>query len=267
MERKNRNILVVCIAVVIVIAVFSSFGLSLFAPDTAKITLPTPTPTNQPENEHDGQGSSGLVRVEVTNQTVQEVIRTLSRPHSYAREVTVEDFWGGGASGITTANVVVDGGWTATTAQWSGGTVRHSIVGDDTLWFWYNNDKVARSTSADDASADLEGQRILSYEDVLTLTEEEIADTNYRTQGGLDCIYVETAPDALGYRDRYWVAVDSGLLVCAETLNGEELVYRMTAYGLEQPATSGTEMALPDGTVLHTVGGISQAPTGEEAPA
>ena len=42
MERRNRNILVGLIGVVIVIAVFSSFGLPLFASPTPTIVLPTP---------------------------------------------------------------------------------------------------------------------------------------------------------------------------------------------------------------------------------
>ena len=42
MERRKRNLLVVLIGIVIVVAMVSSFGLGLFAPDTAKIVLPTP---------------------------------------------------------------------------------------------------------------------------------------------------------------------------------------------------------------------------------
>ena len=42
MERRNRNILVVLIGIVITVAMLSSFGLGLFSPDTAKIQLPTP---------------------------------------------------------------------------------------------------------------------------------------------------------------------------------------------------------------------------------
>ena len=42
MEGRKRNVLVVLIAAVIAAAVLSSFGLGLFAPDTAKIVLPTP---------------------------------------------------------------------------------------------------------------------------------------------------------------------------------------------------------------------------------
>ena len=40
MERRKRNLLVVLIGIVIVVAMVSSFGLGLFAPDTAKIVLP-----------------------------------------------------------------------------------------------------------------------------------------------------------------------------------------------------------------------------------
>ena len=47
MERQKRNLLVVLIAVVIAAAMISSFGLGLFAPDTAKIVLPTPAASGQ----------------------------------------------------------------------------------------------------------------------------------------------------------------------------------------------------------------------------
>ena len=50
------------------------------------------------------------------------------------------------------------------------------------------------------------------------------------------------------------MAVDSGLLVSAETTLDGTLTYRMTAYTMERPAPAGTAFALPDGTVLHTVG-------------
>ena len=51
MERRKRNLLVVLIGIVIVVAMVSSFGLGLFAPDTAKIVLPTPEVSQQPGGE------------------------------------------------------------------------------------------------------------------------------------------------------------------------------------------------------------------------
>ena len=113
----------------------------------------------------------------------------------------------------------------------------------------------ALSGPADGHSADLEGQRIPTYEDVLELEQDAIAAAGYEEKGGLACIYVETGEDALGYVEKYWVSVDSGLLVCAEQWKGEELTYRMTSYAVSTDRTlfGLTEFALPDGTVLHTV--------------
>lgn len=253
MERKKRNLMVVLIAAVIVVAMLSSFGLRLFVPDTAKIVLPTPAASAAPGG--DPGADSGVVLVDVTPETVQAVIgETLTRPESYLRTVTIEDFWGEGESGVTTAQVWVDGGWTMTEASLPGGAVRHTIVGDGRFWLWYSGDRTPVTGPADSRSADLEGQRIPTYEDVLDLETADIAAAGYEERGGLACIYVETAPDALGYVERYWVSVDSGLLVSAETAQDGVLTYRMTAYAVERPAPAGTDFALPDGTVLHTVG-------------
>ncbi len=258
MEGKNRTILVLLIAAVIVVAMLSSFGMGLFAPDTARIVLPTPTASGGPGGPSGGQDS--LVRVEVTPETVQNVIRTLARPESYYRQVTVEDFWGDGESGVTTAEVWVDYGWTRTRAVWPGGTVRHSIVGDGQIWLWYEDAQQVFSGPADAYSADLEGQRIPTYEDVLDLETDSISETGYVEQGGLSCIYVETAADALGYQERYWVAVESGLLACAETVKEGQVVYRMSSYSVQRPVSDGVSFALPDGTVMHRLGAESGAP-------
>lgn len=253
MERRKRNIVVTFIAVIIAVAILSSFGLGVFAPDTAKIVLPTEEPSASPGENED------LVRVEVTPQTVQNVIATLRRPESYGRTVTIQDIWGEGTDGqgTTQAQVWVDGGWTRTDATWPGGTVRHSIVGDGQVWIWYNDGREVLTGPSDDTSADLEGQRIPSYETVLDLDPEAIGAAEYQALDNLGCIYVETVPDDSGHVECYWVDDDSGLLVKAEQLKDGQVVYRMTATALERPAPSDSSFTLPDGTVLHTVTGQS----------
>ena len=248
MERGKRNIVVVLIAAIIVVAVLSSFGLGLFAPDTAEIVLPTAGPSPTPGGE-----SGGAVRVEVTPETVQSVSATLARPESYGRTVTIEDIWGEGQTGTTTARVWVDGGWTRTDAVLPGGTLRSSIVGDGQFWTWYGGGGDVLTGPADGSSADLEGQRIPTYETVLELDPDFILSAGYEALDGLGCIYVETDTED-GHAARYWVDDDSGLLVQAEQLTDGQVVYRMTAAELERPAPSNASFTLPDGTVLHRAG-------------
>ena len=248
MERRNRNILVVLIGIVITVAMLSSFGLGLFEPDTAKIQLPTPAASQSQEPA----GEEEYVRVEITTETVQYVVEhTLTRPESYGRSVTIEDFWGDGQSGVTHATVWVDDGWTHTTATLPGGTVRHSIVGNGQFWLWYEGNSRVLTGAADEDSADLEGQRIPTYEDVLKLKQSDIADAGYEDKEGVSCIFVETVPDSQGYVERYWISTDSGLLSCAETRLEGQLIYRMSAFSVGRPVPGDASFVLPDGTVLH----------------
>ena len=248
MEGGKRNIVVILIAAVIAVAVLSSFGLGFFAPDTAEIVLPTAAASASPEGE-----SGGAVRVEVTPDTVQSVIATLTRPESYGRTVIVQDLWEEEELGSTTARVWVDGGWTRTDAVWPGGLRRSSIVGDGQFWIWYEGADQVLTGPADGSSADLEGQRIPTYETVLELDTASITAAGYEALDGLGCVYVE-ADAGDGHVSRFWVDTDSGLLVRAEQLSGGQVVYRMTAAGLERPAPSDASFTLPDGTVLHQIG-------------
>ena len=70
----------------------------------------------------------------------------------------------------------------------------------------------------------------------------------------LDIMYLHQLDPGteLGYTERYWISVDSGLLVAAETEKDGEVVYAMTARDVVSPLdeTQGI-FVLPDGTVLH----------------
>ena len=257
MDPKNRLFIAIAVTVLIVGAMFTSFGRSLFVLNTPSVELPSGAGSSGGSDVSSGSQSASdpYQTVSITPETVQNVIeKTLVRSDSYYRELTIETFWTEGSSSIP-VQVWVDGGWTQPEAALPGGTVRYSIVGDGQFWLWYGGDRTALSGPADGHSADLEGQRIPTYEDVLELEQDAIAAAGYEEKGGLACIYVETGEDALGYVEKYWVSVDSGLLVCAEQWKGEELTYRMTSYAVSTDRTlfGLTEFALPDGTVLHTV--------------
>lgn len=253
MDRRRRSLFAVLIATIIVVAVFSSFAVHLFSKEEHQIRLPDLSEElneDQPGTDTDG---GQFVRVEVTPKTVQNIIaKTLSRPQSYYREITIE-LWAGELSSVTTARVWVDNGWTRSDVISPDGTTQHNLVGEDTRWLWYNQENLVRSFSADQTVADLI-QRIPTYEDVLELSQSAITATGYEEYGGQRCVFVEVEQEELASRERYWISVSNGLLVAAERVKDDQVVYRMTALSMESPAPLSSSFALPDGTVLHAVG-------------
>ena len=250
MGPKNRLAIVVAIVVLIVGAMFTSFGRNLFALNTPEIALPDSCADSQPQ----GEGSQTYQMVEVTPQTVSDVVATLSRPSSYYRELSIDLLWAEG-SVSTQVQVWSDRGWSHSRQVLPSGAIRHDLAGEDTLYYWYDGSRQYETAPADERTADL-AQHIPTYETVIGLDPDEITDAGYETRGDLPCIFVEVRhrdPDLI---HRYWVSVDSGLLVSAETLEEGRTVYRMTAYSpVQSPCPSDGEFALPDGTVLHSVSG------------
>lgn len=254
MERKRRTLFAVLIATIMVVAVFSSFAMTLFQLKDYDIKLPDVSSGQGTGQDSENAGfPDELIRVEVTTETVQSVIATLSRPKSYYREVSIELWAGDGDPAVTTAAVWVDEGWTRSDVTAPDGRVQHNLVGEERHWLWYDHESTAAEFPAGQAAADLT-QRIPTYEDVLKLNRRDITAAGYERYGESECVYAEVEQRELGSRERYWVDVANGLLVAAERVKDEQLLYHMTAYNTESPAPLGTQFALPDGTVLHTVG-------------
>lgn len=135
------------------------------------------------------------------------------------------------------------------TGRSSGGQTRHTITDGQTTYIWYNGETAVFEAAAGDITAD-EEQGIPTYETVLELPAKEIAVADYRAISGVNCIYVETAENADGYVERYWVGVDTGLLMAAERLVDEEPVYRMAALTVDMTAPTAADFTLPDGRIL-----------------
>ena len=246
MDPKSKTRIAVLVSVIILAAVFASFGYSILFSQTPSITLPE-VPSDS-SGHTSGSGEAPLVQVDVTRQTVQAVIAQLARPDSYYRQLTVETFWSGGSS-TTTVQTWVNEGYTYVRSALPSGQFRYSLSAGDTLYYWYDGSSTYLTAPADTISPDL-AQRIPTYEEVLDLPLRDIADAGYEVRGDQSCIYVETRVDDYGYLERYWISVDSGLLISAETVQDGQVVYSMTAYSpIQTPCPSDVVFALPDGTV------------------
>lgn len=238
--------------VLIVGAMFTSFGLNLFALNTPQVVLPS-AGAGIGDSSAPGVPGQSYQRVEVTPQTVTGVVATLARPASCCRELTVETFWTGGSS-TTQVQTWTDGGWSLSVQTLPSGVVRRDLTDGQTLYYWYEGSQQYKTAPADLKTSDL-AQHIPTYETVLELDPEEITAAGYETRGELPCIYVEVRSSRSGQLQRFWVSVDTGLLVSAEAEEDGQLVYRMTAYSpVQSPCPADASFALPDGEVLHTVG-------------
>ncbi len=251
MEPKNRIYITAAVILLIVAAMFTSFGRNLFALNTPSVVLPDASAAagGQPGGEVPSKG--GFQRVEVTPGTVQGVIATLARPDSYYRELTVETFWGEDGSSSVPVQVWVDGGWSHSRQTLPSGAVRHDLTGEDTLYYWYDGSRDYQTAPAGPSDADL-SQRVPTYEAVLELSPGDILSAGYELLGTSPCILVEVSLEEPERLERYWVSVDSGLLVRAEMEQDGQVVYRAAADGqMQSPCPAGVSFQLPDGTVLH----------------
>lgn len=250
MEDKKRTVMAVVIIVVVLAAVGYSFFLNLLAP-TPHLELADPNASQSVDPVGTESGQIEGVVVEVTPRTVQSLIADLERYKSYRRTVAVEYFAADGRSvGTVAAQVWEEAGWTRTSATLGSGAVEDSIVGEGMLWLWYDKGRPVYSGPVDERTADLM-QRLPTYEDVLALDKTDITAAGYEERDGQPCVYVE-ANAPLGGVERYWVSVNSGLLVAAETEQDGVVVYAMTARDVVSPLdqTDGI-FVLPDGTVLY----------------
>lgn len=211
-----------------------------------------------PESLSDSGGTEGngqdsqLNRIEIIPETVGSAISVLPRPAAYRRAQTVETFWSGG-SGQSITQVYVSGSRTRLDAALPDGSVRHTLIeaseGRTLAAVWYDDETDWVELGSNDLSADQAG-RMLSYETVRDLPVDAIAQADYREAFGASCIYVETRPDEDGYQERYWVNAHNGLLMEAERLWKEEVIYRFSAGEPEIAPQEESLFLLPDGGAL-----------------
>ena len=244
MKNKRIRLISAAFVVLVVLVVALMFANTLQRP--ASIQLPE-EPTAPGETAGDASSEDErLTVVSVTPETVQAAIATLSRPEVYRRQLSVQQFWSGG-DGTVETTVTVKAPWTRADRTLADGRVRHTLTDGETTYIWYDRETAVYTAPAGDITADVE-QSIPTYEDILDLPAARIAAADYQVISGVNCIYVETTADDAGYVLRYWVSLDSGLLVAAEKLLEEETVYRMWQTSEEFSPVIDREFTLPDGT-------------------
>lgn len=245
MKRKGSKAWITAISVLILVVVVIMGANSLRR--STEINLPPEVGTG---DEADADGGA-LDTVDITPQTVQKAIATMTRTDKYVRTVTVERLWSGGSS-TEESTVYADGSFIRIDTRSARGDVRHVLSNGEKTYIWYGVSRTYFAGSAGDISFD-EEQSLPTYETVLELDADEIFAADYRDLEGELCIYVETAENDFGITERFWISLESGLLLAAEKLQQGQTIYRMASLSVSEALPVTEHFTLPDGTVIHTV--------------
>jgi len=213
-----------------ILALLLFFGMS--EPETAVVTLPTPVPPG--ETASPGGEETDLIRAQVSPETV--------RADSYSGSVRVESFWPGGGS-VTEMEVHVRGS-SLRLVVGEGAEERNILLLNGMTYIWYEDATHVYSGVTGEGDAEL-WQRMENYERLLEDGDIVITDAGYMPYAGDDCVFAAYRTPERGYERRLYVSVENGLLVGAETWDGEELLLRVTGHGLDITTPSDEHFAFP----------------------
>ncbi len=186
--------------------------------------------------------------VEIDKDSVQRVIATLKRPEQYVYEGTGTYYYEGGQSAVTVRGAV-RGDLTKVVQSLPGNTYKHMILTGAEIYIWSSGSLsfyrgAAGETSRDDLSL------VPTYEDVLNVDQQDVLEGGFEEYEGVSCIYAECLNSLTGYRDRYYISAANGLLVGAESYDGDMLVYRAVITPDDSQQVEDDWFLLPSGTVV-----------------
>jgi len=239
--KKRGAFFYILIAAVLLAAV----GLTLlFAPGRTPDTPPVLLPAAMVQADAPEQGQEGIPadrQITVTPETVQTVIATLHRADSYARTLTVTDFWSGGSRARTVEVWAKGENLRLRISGERSGSLRHILLTGSEKRIWYTDSANIYVGPADASDADA-FQSLITYEKVLDLPQSDILDAGYTDHLGQSCIYVRFRSGTLGYISECYIAPDTGLLMGERSYDGDTLIYAMDS--------SAPDLSTPDESVF-----------------
>ena len=124
------------------------------------------------------------------------------------------------------------------------------LLRDGEKWIWYSDGDAVYHDDLleDDADA---WQTILTYENLLSASPDDILDADYVDFSGTSCIFVRWRTGTLGYVSECYIDPDSGLLMGERCYDGEKLIYSMDSSVPDVTTPDESVFALPRGAVTE----------------
>ncbi len=240
--RRMLPILAVLALIAAVVVLALCFGWF----DTATAPVILPETTALPTSSGGGESGGGPTLAEVTPETVQAVVRTLTRPDSYSRRMLVNSYWEGGSqnwqiqvwqkNGVTRISI---------SSAAPGEPEKNLLLADGELCIWYgDSQEIFRTAAGRDLPEDTL-QMLPRYEDLLELDPAQIEDAGYVRLYGTWRIMAAVREQPTGYLMIYYISIETGLLEAAERRDGDRVIYRMTSEQADLSAPEDGVFLLP----------------------
>jgi len=240
MKITNKKLIYgLCIFLVLLIIGVVGFRFWGSSVDTPSISIPSPSP----DSSVDGAGEDAN-RLEVSADTVQELLSTLEPLDVYCRGCQLFTYWEGGEAEAR-ISIWKDGDrFRVFHSQNNVG--RNTMLLDGQLHYWYEGSKqVFTVPVSGDGDALLDDYaRLISLDELMSLPKEDIIDAGYEEKCGENCIFVEyrSGDDRLC---RLYVSVDKGLLIAGEITEGGKIIYLLESVFTDEKAPGEDIFKLP----------------------
>lgn|GEM_PF-457501 len=250
--KSTRRTSIIAIVAASLLAVFVL--VMLYYPQIAKnrhsVALSDIPPAGAEENP--GAEGSVLEYAEVNADTVRQVVASMNREDTYYRTISVENFWPG-SSRIDTVEVWKRRDAVRLSVKNEDGETKNYILTGDNIYIWYGSESEYYSGPGASALGSLTEQADLfmlteGYEQLVGMERSAVKDAGYIEYEGEMCIFAEVAEPELGYTEKYYVSVRTGLLFTLEVYDGSDKVYSMSSVHTEITEPPDEVFILPDGT-------------------
>ena len=152
--------------------------------------------------------------IAVSPDTVQDVLRTISRPESYSAKYVTTYFFNSTQSSLRTSVYSLGGAVKIENLDSSGRPETHYLTYGNALCYWEDGSPILNTVSMGGRTVDAQ-VRIHTYEAILEMERGSILHASYEEYDGFPYITVETTGPV--YDTKWWISLDTGLMHKAES--------------------------------------------------
>ena len=192
-----------------------------------------------------------LESVKIDRSNIKKLVEAMRRPDQYHISAGSTVYHSAGQSTTGTEGYISGELSKVVAFDQNGQSQKHCILTAEKAYIWGEGSGTWHECSRGNFEVDDE-LVIPTYEKILELDEENIVNADFSLYNEIYCVFVETVDPVSSYRNLYYISVNDGLLVGAQSFEGDMLVYSLSVSVLDMPQDTNGIFSLPDGTVVKT---------------